>query len=239
MWGKKGSVSVFESEREELVGEILEGGCKAPVTSLCESEGEGGKCLLVGLGDGRIVKRSCRTGNKVFEVMGHTDWVRELVEVRGRVWSCSDDCSLKVWDSSTGKLLHSSTLHRGSVNCLGVVSVVEEVGEGRGEERREEVWSGSSDKLIHRWHSLSFRHLGHFSPHHSRITSVKSLGGLVFTGSGDGSLKVWSSSLRCVRSIEGFKKAIISSITPILHPSLPPQMWVGRGDGSILLFSLF
>lgn len=66
----------------------------------------------------------------------------------GKIWSGSDDCSIRVWDESvrkfrcffifqTGVLIQDLGGHAGGILCLLVVG--------------KQIWSGSADKTIRTW----------------------------------------------------------------------------------------
>jgi F-box and WD-40 domain protein CDC4 len=50
----------------------------------------------------------------------HTGTIRGLCECEGKVVSCSEDCTIKVWNPDGWSLVRTLTGHSESVNCLCV-----------------------------------------------------------------------------------------------------------------------
>jgi hypothetical protein len=186
-----------------------------PVT--CMAWSERAKLMWTGGGDGKLICWSAAEKRRVGTLEGHADWVRCLLVCNGRLWSGSDDKTIRVWNESGATPQHFAqmTVHRGSVLCLAVVG--------------DEVWSGSADRQICRF-DKSGTELGYLVGHKGRVMAF---------GVGQKSCWAGCSDRRCViwavrahgqmhQPIGGFSGSV--GALALVDGWC---MWTGTGDGAI------
>ena len=170
-----------------------------------------------------MIRWNKRSKEKELEFLGHKDWIRQMITMRGRIWSCSDDGSIKVWDEETGNLLQSNENHRAGVNSLSIDKV------------NQEVLSASSDKNILRWDALTYRLLGEFAlnAHHGRIVQISGVdaSGRIWSSSSDKTIKIWSKERKkTILQIE--EKSVAYCFL-----NVGDKMWVAFSNGIIQIYS--
>jgi hypothetical protein len=137
------------------------------------------------------VKRRKRNGRwavyeagliKPRELEGHTGYVRALaVGLDGKVYSGSEDETIRGWSATDGTHLHTLVGHTGYVLALAVGL-------------DSKVYSGSTDKTIRVWSGDDGRHLQTLAGHTKCVwaLTVGLDGKKVYSGSGDTMIRVWS-----------------------------------------------
>ena len=120
---------------------------------------------------------------------GHTGPVRAVAvaELEGRpvVVSGSEDHTVRIWEPTTGRELHTLEGHTGPVTAVAVAEL----------EGRPVVVSGSADHTVRVWELASGREL-HTLTGHTRpvtvVTVVAVAGGWIISGSEDHTVRVWN-----------------------------------------------
>lgn len=145
----------------------------------------------------QVLSKETRLDSSVFESEGHTKPINVLaVFPDGRIVSGSDDNTLRVWDSATGRCLTVLEGHTGSINCVTIL-------------KNGNLISGSFDSTIRVWDIATgtcirpMRHGG----------SVKCIQELseeqIISASSYGTICVWDLSSRtCVREIPGHELSV-------------------------------
>ncbi|KAH8816231.1 WD40-repeat-containing domain protein [Xylogone sp. PMI_703] len=108
--------------------------------------------------------------------------------------SCSDDETIKIWDSKTGSCLRTLEGHRGFVNSV-VFSYDSKF-----------LASGSYDQTIRIWDSKTGGCLRTLEGHHGAVLSVilSSISELLVSSSRDRTIKIWNGKTgRCLRTLRG------------------------------------
>merc|ERR1711907_658003 len=103
-----------------------------------------GVCRRLGreLGNADFLKEQFKdlitpSGIQLYTLRGHTSYVYCLTVVGDKVYSGSDDETIRVWDTGTHECMTTLRGHTSWVGCLTVVG--------------DKVYSGSGDKTIRVW----------------------------------------------------------------------------------------
>lgn len=208
-----GGLCAYTSEGA-LCAEIAEGH-SGPIT--CIAWNERADTLWTGGGDNKILgwdrKKRSRLDSPPLE--GHGDWIRCLLVCNGRVWSGSDDKTVRIWPEGGGNATVVEA-HRGGVLCLARVG--------------DEVWSGGSDRQIWRM-DLAGAEISPLVGHKGRVVALACCGKLVWSGGSDKRCILWSSSTaRTQFQVDDFS----GSVNTIA--SVEGNVWVGTGDGRMRVF---
>ena len=130
---------------------------------------------------------------------GHQDYVWSLsYSPDGKtIASGSKDKTIKVWDATTGKLLHTLKGHQGSVNTLSYSPDGETI-TSSGEDKTIKVWDATTGRLLHNLEGAdSF--------------SYSLDGKMIASGSDDGTVKLWEVSTgRLLHNLEGHQGSVKS-----------------------------
>jgi WD40 repeat protein len=115
------------------------------------------------------------------KLKGHTGNVLELaVGSNGRVYSASQDSTVRVWSGESGAHLQTLQGHTKPVIALAIGL------DGK-------IYSGSADKTIRVWSSASGAHLQTLEGHTGTVLGLAvGLDGKVYSGSADRTIRVWS-----------------------------------------------
>jgi WD40 repeat protein len=134
------------------------------------------------------------------ELVGHTEYVRALaVGLDGKVYSGSNDKTVRVWHGEDGTHLHTLVGHTRWVSSLAVGL------DGK-------VYSGSSDKTIRVWSGDDGTHLQTLVGHTSWLCALAvGLDGKVYSGSNDKTIRVWSGTDGThLQTLEGHTQEVTS-----------------------------
>jgi WD40 repeat protein len=114
-------------------------------------------------------------------VDGHTSAVVALaIGSDGRVYSASEDRTIRIWSGESGAHLQTLTGHTDVLRALAIGS-------------NGKIYSGSYDKTIRVWSSASGAHMQTLTGHtHLVIALAVGLDGKVYSGSSDRTIRVWS-----------------------------------------------
>ncbi len=143
-----------------------------------------------------------RNGKLIDTFQGHKDTVRFLAVEKGRVFSASDDNTIVVRNSNTGKEMQTFTNSNAGANSPSGVALTDDL--------IYSVSTGSRQILVfdRRTGSLKFTIEGS----ESNLTWI-SLGpeGQIFSGSTDGTIKIWDKqSVHGIKTLRGHKAQIQS-----------------------------
>ena len=103
--------------------------------------------------------------------VGHTDWIKCLTVHGGKLYSCSMDRTIKVWDCSTNKLIKTLTGHTSGLSCLIV--------------HDGKLYSGSLDMTINVWDCSDDTLIKTLEGHTNYVYCLAVHGGRLYSGSGD------------------------------------------------------
>jgi WD40 repeat protein len=84
--------------KKRALAEESEDGHLGPVT--CMAWSERAKLMWTGGGDGKLISWSAADKRRQGSLEGHADWVRCLLVCNGRLWSGSDDKTIRIWNES-------------------------------------------------------------------------------------------------------------------------------------------
>eukprot|EP01125_Pyxidicula_operculata_P011575 TRINITY_DN3792_c0_g3_i1.p1 TRINITY_DN3792_c0_g3~~TRINITY_DN3792_c0_g3_i1.p1 ORF type:complete len:1898 (+),score=455.03 TRINITY_DN3792_c0_g3_i1:41-5695(+) len=120
--------------------------------------------------------------NIVCTLLGHTQKINDIIGVDGRLWSCSDDCTIRVW-SLVGD------------NKYQLIKVLEFQGIGKLHSMvrvDNKVWAAGFKKEISVWDAEELKHIQTLPPEHNdSIICMTRLKNTVWAGSSDGTISVW------------------------------------------------
>ncbi|KAJ3126447.1 POC1 centriolar protein A [Nowakowskiella sp. JEL0407] len=117
---------------------------------------------------------------------GHSHWVNAVaINSDGNmIVSGSNDCTVKLWNVSTGKEVRTLIGHTGPVNDVAIDS------------ERNIVVSGSSDNTIKIWNLITGKELRMLTGHRDLVNAVvfSNERNLIVSGSNDFTVKIWNCS---------------------------------------------
>lgn len=140
--------------------------------------------------------------NKTYlgKLISHTDIVRciELDEKGQRIFSGSDDKTIKIWNSSNFKLLETLKGHRNKIMCLKYIV------------KTDILISGSLDSRIIVWDLEGKKSKNVFSGHKYGVWCLAPTNSnCLFSGSGDHFIKLWKiSNSTCVNTLKGHNDTV-------------------------------
>lgn len=134
--------------------------------------------LVTGSTDRTLIVWNLNTGQRVWDLIGHSSTVRCVEVVGAYIVSGSRDGTLRVWDAATGRCLHILTGHTASVRCIAAW--------GGGH-----IVSGSYDHTLRLWELQSGRCVSVFRGHDGKIYSVAASPEYIFSGGIDSTIRVW------------------------------------------------
>jgi len=154
---------------------------------------------VAGTGGNASGKKTTRYLKPILQLKGHDDHVITCLQFNpasNLIVSGSDDNTLKVWSSITGKCLRTLTGHTGGVwsSQLSPSDI---------------VISGSTDRTLKVWNALSGECLHTFYGHTSTVRCMALHENLVVSGSRDATLRVWDiTSGECCHVLVGHVGAV-------------------------------
>jgi WD40 repeat protein len=160
---------------------------------------EGGKTVLVGGGESCFTELDATTGKEKLLWGGHRGAVIQLAvdPKSGRIWTASQDKTVKCWSPDGGAELFTFKPHDDIVTGLAIVG--------------DKLLTTSNDKTLKIWQLGSDKMVGKMSGHKAGITSlaVSKDGKFALTGSSDRSLKLWNLATgKDVKTITGHSHAV-------------------------------
>ncbi|TNM93928.1 hypothetical protein fugu_002104 [Takifugu bimaculatus] len=146
----------------------------------------------------RRIDNNWRSGDALEPTVlkGHDDHVITCLQFSGDlIVSGSDDNTLKVWSSVTGKCLRTLTGHTGGVWCSQLLGAT--------------VISGSTDRTLRVWDATSGECVHMLHGHTSTVRCMHLHGNRVVSGSRDTTLRVWDVATgRCHHVLTGHAAAV-------------------------------
>jgi WD40 repeat protein len=174
-----------------------------------------------GFWDGRIELCNVSSGGKVRGWKGHIDVLRALVFLLdGRLVSGSFDGFVKAWDGETGAELWSRDAGAGKILCIAALL------DGR-------LVVGGDDTSVRVLDGAAGRELAACRGHANSARGIVSLGTSFASGSGDGTIRVWTGSGAAVRAVEAGAFVFSLSLSPC-----GKRVAAACGGGVVKLFAL-
>lgn len=138
-----------------------------------------GDVLISGSTDRCLIVWDLKTMTIMHRLIGHISTIRCLEIWKEFCISGSRDGTLKIWNWQTGELVHRiHAAHTSSVRCMALF--------GKGA-----IVSGSYDNSCALWDIQTGRLIARFTGHWDKVYSVACHGRYIFSGSMDGSVRVW------------------------------------------------
>ncbi len=130
-------------------------------------------------------------------LQGHESRVNSLVIADGKLFSGSDDDTIKVWEIKTGKCLATLKGHEAEVLSLVIAD--------------EKLFSGSFDNTIKVWEIKTGKCLATLKGHDGSVRSLVLDDGKLFSGSFDNTIKVWEIKTgECLATLNGHENTVFS-----------------------------
>jgi WD40 repeat protein len=149
--------------------------------------------LAAGLGNGDINIYNINDGNLVSSLKGHTNWVKDLVQISADLLaSASDDRTVRIWNLTTNTCKFILTGH--TTNVYGLKQITSSI-----------LASGSADKTIKLWDTASGQLIRTLTGHTGYVyLSVDLLNSqTLVSGSYDQTIKLWNwSTGECLSTIK-------------------------------------
>jgi F-box/WD-40 domain protein 7 len=130
------------------------------------------------------------------ELRGHDEHVVTCLQFYGnRIVSGSDDCTLKIWNATTGQCMQTLVGHTGGVWCSEFNGSV--------------IVSGSTDRMLRVWDPMTGQCLHTLHGHTSTVRCMAMSGNTVVSGSRDASLRLWDLTTgKCTGILSGHVAAV-------------------------------
>jgi outer membrane protein assembly factor BamB len=128
---------------------------------------------------------------------GHRDMVYSLAAFDGKLFSGSEDRTIKVWDLKTGECTATLRGHRGAISSLAVF-------DGK-------LFSGSWDHTIKVWDLETGECTATLIGHGRAVYSILIFDGKLFSGCCDNTIKVWDlKTQKCTATLTGHRSSVCS-----------------------------
>jgi len=110
---------------------------------------------------------------------GHSKKVTGIIDVKGMVWTCSADRTIKIWNPENGECVRLLQGHTGPIYALNYCGT--------------HVWSGSWDKTVILWDSGYQSFYKEFEPHGDAVSCIVYVPDTkaIWTGSFDRTILCW------------------------------------------------
>ncbi|XP_069503817.1 WD repeat-containing protein 86 [Ambystoma mexicanum] len=132
----------------------------------------------------------------------------------------STDCTVKIWELSSGCCYQTLRGHLGAVLCVVL------------DTSSKELFSGSTDYTIRRWNILTGDQLKVFNDHQGSVICLELVNRQLYSGSVDRTVKCWSADTgECVRTYTAHKHSVS---TLKYHAGI---LFTGSGDACARAFN--
>jgi len=142
------------------------------------------------------------TGDCVRTLDGHTGYIEAIKVMNDQLFSCSNDCHIKIWDLTTYRLIKTISAHHHSVDSIEIISL-------------DRVISGSYDETIKIWDTKTGKALKTLEGNSESFQCLKLISDdqLISCSIGKfpeiNSIKIWDlKSGKCAKNIVGHKAAV-------------------------------
>jgi F-box/WD-40 domain protein 7 len=107
----------------------------------------------------------------------HEHWITSLTAANGKLFSGSNDSTIKIWDIKTTECLATLEAHQGPVTCLIIAD--------------GNLFSSSIDTTIKMWNLETQKRLKVFEGHSHPVDAIVVDGNKLISGSMNGQIKIW------------------------------------------------
>ncbi|MEE6467347.1 hypothetical protein FKM82_007206 [Ascaphus truei] len=175
------------------------------------------------------------TGKQLQEFQGHRNCVLTLAhfssndvleaselegkEVKEFLVTGSTDCTVKVWEASSGCCYQTLRGHLGAILCIVL------------DAPNRELFSGSTDYTIRRWNMVTGDQLKVFRDHQGSVICLELVGRHLYSGSVDRTAKCWLDTGECARTYKAHKHSVS---TLKYHDGI---LFTGSGDACARAFN--
>ncbi|KAI8803187.1 WD40-repeat-containing domain protein, partial [Cladochytrium replicatum] len=165
---------------------------------------------------------------------GHNRAVSSLSAGGGRLFSASEDGTVRSWVVATGECSRVLTGHEGYVTAVCMTA------EGR-------LFSAGADRLINEWDPSTGRRLWMLQGHTRIILALASGAGKLYSAGNDHTIRVWEMSTgKCVAVLEEHSDWVFSLAVYIPPPNMPrnaqgptaPVLFSSSKDGSVKVWDV-
>ena len=118
------------------------------------------------------------SGILITTLEGHTDAVYCLTVVGNKLYTGSDDRTIRVWDIDTHQHITALEGHTDDVYCLTVVG--------------NKLYSGSFDRTIRVWDTDTHQHIATLEGHTDGVCYLTVVGNKLYSGSVDKTIRAWT-----------------------------------------------
>ncbi|KAM8967263.1 WD repeat-containing protein 86 [Pelodytes ibericus] len=141
-------------------------------------------------------------------------------EVKEFIVTGSTDCTVKIWEASSGCCYQTLRGHSGAILCTVL------------DPSNSELFSGSTDHTIRRWNMATGHQLKVFRGHQGSVICLEMVGRHMYSGSADRSVKCWLVDTgECMRTYKTHKHSV--SILKY-HAGV---LFTGSGDANARAFN--
>uniref|UniRef100_A0A8C5PI90 WD repeat domain 86 n=1 Tax=Leptobrachium leishanense TaxID=445787 RepID=A0A8C5PI90_9ANUR len=144
----------------------------------------------------------------------------EANDVKEFIVTGSTDCTVKIWEASSGCCYQTLRGHTGAVMCIVL------------DAPNSELFSGSTDDTIRRWNMATGDQLKLYRGHQGSIICLEMVGRHMYSGSADRTVKCWlADSGDCMRTYKSHKH----TVSTMRHHA--GVLFTGSGDACARAFN--
>ena len=161
--------------------------------------------------DGCIVIHDAQTGKQLERILSGqgAGWeqILAIAPCNGTVWCGSESGPVLLFDKVTRRIIYEARQHTGCVHCIAAAPTAG----GRGY-----VVSGGADRRLNMWH-LDGKLMKTLSGHSGGVRCVLILGMEIWTGSDDGTVRIWDAAHGVFQLETDPVRAVLSGHTGAVH----------------------